>query len=936
MSLQNIAQHLAQQGRGNDKMLVHMSPQEVGTLNKLAQSKGMAQLPRNPQTGLPEANFLDSILPTVLGAGLSYLTDGAVSPAMLGLGVGAASAVATGSIQKGLMAGLGAYGGAGIEAGLAGAGAANIGTDALAAAQRSATDLLNQGVITPDMTDAYVQQEVGDKMANITPLDKISAGISGLGTEAGRSTALNAIGGTKGALTTGLAALSPMMTASQPTTQMPNVSSSPTAYVQTKLFNPYTHQFYDVSKVPASQYSGTYQDQINNADLSRYMAHGGLAGLAHGGAVRHFDDGGDATTTDTPVVTDATTTPAVTDATTTPTPTYTAQQIKDYIDQNSLSGQALLSAEQQYGVSGSQVAAADPNAYLSTLVNPSPTRVSSYQSADTTDKNAAIGQAIAAAQAVSPNNQTTANTTIAGLMDTWGTNVADVANATGLDQSAVQKIYNQVNPNGKYSTLNMTGVDTYNAQTTDVNGNPYPTGGGGDDSAAAAAKAKADADAKAQAQADADAKAKAQADADAAAAKAKAKADADAKAKADADAKAKALADAQAAAAAAAAKAGVVTTNNPVIDLGTTKTANGTTLNTATLKDGTQVTLNPTNLTTVDVNKPTSISTADKASLASGVGGSNAVVNPNGTISQAPNIPGAPVGGFTGTQQLIDSYTKGGGSTGYVSPTVSSMDEFNQKYNTLSGGTKAAYDYLMGAKGATYPVSPSTSSGQLMKPYFAATTGAPIGTPNQKYVVDPTTHRLINNPNYNPNATSSTSGSTTGATSGSTGAPSSLKLPSGVTTTPTSYDGYYKGSDGNFYDKNGNLIATNEGAFEAIVNPTVSSGATGGLMGMAHGGMADGGYNLGGYSDGGRLLRGPGDGVSDDIPATIGHKQPARLADGEFVVPARIVSELGNGSTEAGARQLYAMMDRIQKARGKTVGKNRVATDTKSNKYLPA
>jgi hypothetical protein len=73
---------------------------------------------------------------------------------------------------------------------------------------------------------------------------------------------------------------------------------------------------------------------------------------------------------------------------------------------------------------------------------------------------------------------------------------------------------------------------------------------------------------------------------------------------------------------------------------------------------------------------------------------------------------------------------------------------------------------------------------------------------------------------------------------------------------------------------------------------------------FAQGGISDAGYNLGGYSDGGRLLRGPGDGVSDSIPAVIGKKQPARLADGEFVVPARIVSELGNGSTEAGARKL--------------------------------
>jgi hypothetical protein len=104
----------------------------------------------------------------------------------------------------------------------------------------------------------------------------------------------------------------------------------------------------------------------------------------------------------------------------------------------------------------------------------------------------------------------------------------------------------------------------------------------------------------------------------------------------------------------------------------------------------------------------------------------------------------------------------------------------------------------------------------------------------------------------------------------------------------------------------------------------------------ASGGAIPGQYNLGSYSDGGRLLRGPGDGVSDSIPAVIGQKQPARLADGEFVVPARIVSEIGNGSTEAGARKLYAMMDRVQKARTKTVGKGRVAKNTRADKYLPA
>ena len=101
---------------------------------------------------------------------------------------------------------------------------------------------------------------------------------------------------------------------------------------------------------------------------------------------------------------------------------------------------------------------------------------------------------------------------------------------------------------------------------------------------------------------------------------------------------------------------------------------------------------------------------------------------------------------------------------------------------------------------------------------------------------------------------------------------------------------------------------------------------------MSQGGAAD----LGDYSDGGRLLKGPGDGVSDSIPATIAGKQPARLADGEFVIPARIVSEIGNGSTDAGAKRLYAMMDRIQAGRKKTIGKKNVAKDTKAKKHLIA
>ena len=98
--------------------------------------------------------------------------------------------------------------------------------------------------------------------------------------------------------------------------------------------------------------------------------------------------------------------------------------------------------------------------------------------------------------------------------------------------------------------------------------------------------------------------------------------------------------------------------------------------------------------------------------------------------------------------------------------------------------------------------------------------------------------------------------------------------------------------------------------------------------------MADGGVSsLGGYSDGGRMLKGPGDGMSDSIPGVIAGKQPARLADGEFVVPADVVSHLGNGSTDAGAKQLYSMMDKVRKAR---TGKKAQGKQINPNRYMPA
>ena len=105
----------------------------------------------------------------------------------------------------------------------------------------------------------------------------------------------------------------------------------------------------------------------------------------------------------------------------------------------------------------------------------------------------------------------------------------------------------------------------------------------------------------------------------------------------------------------------------------------------------------------------------------------------------------------------------------------------------------------------------------------------------------------------------------------------------------------------------------------------VQEAAGGGIMGAS---------SLGGYAAGGspRLLKGPGDGMSDNIPAVIGKKQPARLADGEFVIPADVVSHLGNGSTEAGAKQLHAMMNKVRKAR---TGNPKQGKQIKPQKYMP-
>ena len=126
MGLPELAHTLAAQGRGNDRMLVHMEPKELQGLQALAQKHG-GSLTINPKTGLPEAGFLSSILPMVAGVGLDVATGGAATPfesALMAGGVGAVGYATSGSLKQGLLDGIGAYGGMGLANSLAGAGAA--------------------------------------------------------------------------------------------------------------------------------------------------------------------------------------------------------------------------------------------------------------------------------------------------------------------------------------------------------------------------------------------------------------------------------------------------------------------------------------------------------------------------------------------------------------------------------------------------------------------------------------------------------------------------------------------------------------------------------------------------------------------------------------------------------------------------------------------
>jgi len=167
-----LAQAVQSQGRGKDTMLVHMTPGEVAGLQSLAMAHG-GSLTINPKTGLAEAGFLDSIFPVIAGVGLMAATGGAASPliagmsnaGLVGLGVGGLTALTTGNIEKGLLAGLGAYGGATLGSGLLAAGEATAATQPLVTTGTPIAALSETAPIAAELTAPAAVQGLGQGVA---------------------------------------------------------------------------------------------------------------------------------------------------------------------------------------------------------------------------------------------------------------------------------------------------------------------------------------------------------------------------------------------------------------------------------------------------------------------------------------------------------------------------------------------------------------------------------------------------------------------------------------------------------------------------------------------------------------------------------------------------------------------------------------------------
>ena len=966
MSLHKFAEQVASQGRGDDSLLVHMTPDEVQRLQAFAEANGTT-LTINPTTGLPEAGFLSdlfkAVAPIALGA---FLGPGAFGIAGMGLSAGTAglitggiTSLATGSLSRGLMAGLGAYGGAGLAESFMGAGGnalvaggAPIGAENLAGGVSSSGATAGSAVSVPPI------EQINPSNFNLSAADKFSAGA--------KAAMADPMGFAKQNLgNLGYAAAPILAGAMVPTTtKLPDPKD--TGYIRQMAYNinPDTgmpdplYGRVEMTPVKASEFGNkTFQGQrdlfykqnqnpyqlgvgsLNQPPQQQTtpMASGGIVALAGGGVPGYAGNAGSVVSA----------------------PLDTKNEIYQYFAKPET--QALLASGNDAAVAqflqdkdwkladvakatGTQNQLADFERRFTQAVATPTTDASEFlaatkdvgltgQNLNTALQNSGLS---ASAQYALTHNLNDA----AGTYDASGkpidfyNKIGYTAGAAPGDQGGLEGLYANINYSAKalQDQINSGAITVYEAQAlargemgrVGVNDKDIKNATGKDFASLFTPK--------------------------------------------------------------------TVTPITPITPLPQpfiSVVPGGTQLPGATTyANGAYGNYGSGPATGVDYRGNT-VSIATPGDI---------ITNPDGTRTVVPNVPGRPYGGFTGMEGVKSAYTAGGGSLGYTSPVRKDPEAY---YNKMTNDSLDAYNFLMGKGKNLTQRKAETTNRPVMQRYDEAVLGRKIAKPTKTTTTDKVT-TVVGTPGNpqsyfdeaaylaaNPSVAEelrtgkSVSGQPTRFTSGyqhylmygkaenrpftgdyqgyltalaladaagasgSVGGPGNDGGGGGGGTGGGGSGGNAAGAasaagGGNAAPGTGNASTAADAASAATSAASVGVGdadASGGRRGGRVVGYAIGGGlgSLGSYSDGGRLLKGPGDGVSDSIPATIGQKQqPARLADGEFVIPARIVSELGNGSTDAGAKKLYAMMDRVQRARGKTTGKNKVAANSRADKHLPA
>jgi len=805
----------------------------------------------NPETGLPEAGFLDSILPTLLGGAATFFSGGTITPFMAALGVGGLTALTSKDLGKGLMAGLGAYGGSGIMQGLAGFGAADIGEKAIGAATADATAAgfvngpigLDPSGVERSGADAYaaaVQKGVADRMAGASYSDKLKAGA--LKAMSNPGDAFNAIGGGsmfKGAAMLGAPLLAAISTQDQ--------TSVPTA--EQIKFDP------RYANINISRQQRPYQPDTGGSGERRYFGNTYVTQYADGGAVandgiQHFAYGGG-----------------------TIDPTY---DYSGYGDRSKSSGMRPITYTE---APKPDFVGADGKTYRYDPVKKSWYVIKEAEAAKVNPGvETLMGDGSPAGGENPPN--TTPNWGVAANI---GKTLSDMGLNTIGGYVSQQAREGRTAQQGKATDIQDSSRDDTSGpmrgKSGDVDTDIGPAQAAPVDSVAFAAQAARDAATSASSPTATGGKA---------------------------NSPSEGLASLATALAAPTAPAAPAAPAAPEAETGFTSLAQGQ-LN----RDATAAAKTATENSLIDAvqkeaaDKAAAFSTALAAMQAQQAQNVADAANVGGTGNNAVGTGG----GFSGGEGGGGSY--GGGVGDCVDPSTLILLANGTQ---IPAGELKVGDFLHTLHEDTFVYGDfevvCVKTVQQPKNIVTFTDGHSLtASDSHKFLMSNRTWKRVD------------------------------ALEAGDTIETA------KGVNLNGFKTVAKIEAIGLGDVVKLTidnaHTYISEGLVSHNKDMAYGGMvgryAQGGLgSLGGYSDGGRLLRGPGDGVSDSIPATVGNRQPARLADGEFVVPARIVSELGNGSTEAGARALYKMMDRIQANRRKTTGKNRVAVNSKSHKYLPA